>query len=216
MYPNATIPERIADGAVHALGVVGAVFGAAFMLIWASGTVSPAGMTALAIYGTALIATFAASAVYNMMPYDAPRPILRRIDHAAIYLKIAGTYTPLVVMIGSGFAYLILAIVWALAIIGMTFKLFFWRKPGRFGPVLYLVMGWLSVGLIFGLWPIVPDVSMILIVVGGLLYTGGVPFFAATKLRFSTAIWHAFVVAASACFFAAIAYAAPVMAVPAP
>ncbi len=212
MFPDATIPERIADGTMHVIGVIGAIAGAVALLVWARGTVDLAGMAALSIYSIALIATFAASAIYNMIPYDGPRPILRRIDHAAIYLKIAGTYTPLVVMIGTGFAYLVLAVVWALAVIGMVLKLFFWRRPGRFGPALYLIMGWLSVGLVFGLWPVVPGVSMLLIAIGGLLYTGGVPFYAAKKLRFSTAIWHGFVVAASACFFAAIALGAPALA----
>lgn len=204
MYPNATIPERIADGAVHILGVFGAVLGTVLLLNWASGTVSTAALAALAIYGAALIATFTASAIYNMMPYDAPRPVLRRIDHAAIYLKIAGTYTPLVVMIGTGFAYAILGVVWGLAIIGITLKLFFWQTPGRFGPALYLVMGWLSVGLIWAIIPVVPSNVVWLIAAGGLLYTAGVPVYAARSMPFSTPIWHLIVVVASACFFAAI------------
>jgi hemolysin III len=111
MFPNATIPERIADGTVHAIGVLGALTGAIMLLMWASGMVSVGVMIALAISGIALIATFAASGTYNMMPFAGPRPMLRRIDHAALYLKIAGTYTPLVVMIGGWFAYSILAIV---------------------------------------------------------------------------------------------------------
>jgi len=204
MFPNATIPERIADGAVHLIGTLGAIIGAVMLLAWASGMVGAGAMAALAIYGIALICTFAASAVYNMMPYDGPRPMLRRIDHAAIYLKIAGTYTPLVVMIGTGFAYLILAVVWALAILGMTLKLFFWQTPGRYGPVLYLIMGWLAVFLIWALVPVVPSNVIWLIAAGGLLYTAGVPIYAARSLPFSTAIWHGFVVVASACFFAAI------------
>lgn len=202
MYPTATIPERIADGAVHILGVTGAILGTIFLLN--IGQLTPA----IAIYGIALIATFSASAIYNMMPFDAPRPLLRRIDHAAIYLKIAGTYTPLVVMIGSGFAYLILAIVWGLAALGITLKLFFWRSPGRFGPALYLIMGWLSIGLIWQLVPIAPANVVWLIAAGGLIYTLGVPVYAAKSMPFSTAIWHGLVVVASACFFAAIALGA--------
>ena len=202
MYPTATIPERIADGAVHVLGVTGAIMGTIFLLN--IGQLTPA----IAVYGIALIATFSASAIYNMMPFDAPRPMLRRIDHAAIYLKIAGTYTPLVVMIGSGFAYLILAIVWGLAALGITLKLFFWRSPGRFGPALYLIMGWLSIGLIWQLVPIAPAYVVWLIAAGGLIYTLGVPVYAAKYMPFSTAIWHGLVVVASACFFAAIALGA--------
>lgn len=207
MYPTPVRSERIADGIVHALGVIGAVAGAALLMIWFAGVASPAQMSAIAVYGATLIATFAASALYHLSPWHQARPLLRRLDHAAIYLKIAGTYTPLVVLIGSGFAYLVLAVVWGLALIGVILKLFFWRAPGRFGPTLYLVMGWLSLALIWSLWPIVPVATMVLIAVGGLLYTAGVPFYAAKRLRYATAIWHGFVVVASACFFIAIAMA---------
>ena len=206
-YPTSAISERIADGTVHALGVIGAVSGAVVLLVWSSGLASPGQVVALSVYGATLIATFVASALYHLAPWHGIRPVLRRFDHAAIYLKIAGTYTPLVVLIGSGFAYAILGIVWALAMVGMVLKLFFWRSPGRFGPALYLIMGWLSVALVWSLWPLVPGTAMALIALGGLLYTGGVPFYASETLKFSTAIWHGFVVAASGCFFAAISLA---------
>ncbi|MDP5361690.1 MAG: hemolysin III family protein [Paracoccaceae bacterium] len=208
MYPTYARSERIADGTMHAVGVLGAITGAVVLIVWSSGNASPAQVAALSIYGATLIATFVASAMYHMTPWEPLRPVLRRFDHAAIYLKIAGTYTPLVVMIGSGFAYAILSLVWGLAIVGMILKLFFWRTPGRFGPALYLIMGWLSLALIWSLWPIVPMSSMVLMAVGGLLYTAGVPFYASETMKFSIAIWHGFVVTASACFFAAIALAA--------
>lgn len=205
MYPTYTRPERIADGTMHALGVIGAVTGTILLIVWAIGIVPTGYITAIFIYGATLIATFAASAMYHMTPWESVRPTLRRFDHAAIYLKIAGTYTPLVVIIGSGFAYAILAIVWGLAVIGMVLKLFFWQTPGRFGPALYLIMGWMSVFLIWSLWTIIPGIAMALIAIGGLTYTSGVAFYAAKNMRFSNAIWHGFVVAASACFYSAIA-----------
>jgi hemolysin III len=205
MYPSYARSERIADGTMHAIGVLGALTGAVLLMVWSAGAASAGQMFAIAIYGATLIATFAASAMYHFTPWERIRPLLRRFDHAAIYLKIAGTYTPLVVLIGSGFAYAVLALVWALAVCGVVLKLFFWRTPGRFGPALYLIMGWLSLALIWSLWPLVPVSAMILMGVGGLLYTAGVPFYASETMKFSIAIWHGFVVAASACFFAAIA-----------
>jgi hemolysin III len=204
LYPTDALSERIADGTVHAIGVIGALTGAILLIIWSAFNASPGQIAAIAIYGGTLIATFAASAVYHLTPWEGIRPILRRFDHAAIYLKIAGTYTPLVVIIGHWFAYVVLAVVWALAAVGVVLKLFFWRTPGRFGPVLYLVMGWLSIALVWWLWPVVPLSAMVLIGIGGLLYTGGVPFYATHTMKYSTAIWHGFVVAASACFFMAI------------
>ncbi|MBC7280391.1 hemolysin III family protein [Hoeflea sp.] len=201
MYPDYSRSERVADGSMHAIGLIGAISGSMLLLIWSSRVASPWEMTAIAIYAITLIATFAASAFYHMTPWKSLRPALRRIDHAAIYLKIAGTYTPLVVMIGSGLAYVILGIVWALALIGITLKLLFWSTPGRMGPALYLVMGWMSIILLWTSWSEVP---FGFIAAGGLLYTVGVVFYAAKTMKFSNAIWHGFVIAASACFFAAI------------
>ena len=205
MYPTYTRPERIADGTMHALGVIGAIAGTIVLIVWATDVATSGNIAALSVYGATLITTFVASAMYHMTPWEGIRPTLRRFDHAAIYLKIAGTYTPLVAMIGTGFAYAILAIVWGLAVIGMVLKLFFWRTPGRVGPLLYLIMGWLSVFLVWSLWAIVPGTAMMLIAIGGLTYTLGVVFYAAKAMKFSNAIWHGFVVVASACFFAAIA-----------
>ena len=204
MYPTQVRSERIADGTVHVIGVIGAVAGGIMLLGWAAGTAETAQIAAIAIYAVTLMATFVASAAYHLTPWHQVRPLLRRVDHAAIYLKIAGTYTPLVVMIGSGFAYLVLALVWALALIGVVLKLFFWRAPGRFGPALYLVMGWLSLALVWSLWPVVPLATIVLIALGGLLYTAGVPFYATQRLSYATAIWHGFVLVASACFYIAI------------
>ena len=201
MYPTYTRSERVADGSMHAIGVTGAVLGAILLLVWATPVASPWEITAISVYAITLIGTFTASAFYHMTPWESLRPALRRIDHAAIYLKIAGTYTPLVVMIGSGLAYVVLGIVWALAVIGMVLKLVFWSRPGQFGPALYLIMGWMSVVLVWSSWEALPFGY---ILAGGLLYTVGVVFHAAKNMKFANAIWHGFVVAASACFFVAI------------
>ena len=140
-----------------------------------------------------------------MTPWEALRPVLRRIDHAAIYLKIAGTYTPIVILIGSLTSFTVLAVVWLLAAFDMVQKIFFWHTPGRFGPALYLIMGWLSLTLIWSVWPILPLEALALMAGGGLLYTVGVVFCNWETLRFSLAIWHGFVLTASACFYGAIA-----------
>lgn len=124
-YPTYARSERVADGTMHMLGVTGAFTGAVLLTIWTVGRVSGEQTAALVVYGLALIATFIASAFYHMTPWESIRPTLRRIDHAAIYLKIAGTYTPLVVTVGSLSSYFVLVIVWALAVFGMIRKLFF-------------------------------------------------------------------------------------------
>ena len=98
-YPQFSRAERIADGTVHGLGVVFAITGAVLLLVLAAGQADGSLIAGLAVYAGALIATFVASAIYHMTPWEPARPWLRRLDHAAIYLKIAGTYTPFVIMI---------------------------------------------------------------------------------------------------------------------
>ncbi len=205
-YPAYAPAERIADGVIHALGVVFAITGAVLLILFSTlnGDLGIDRIAAVSVYGAALIATFTASAFYHMTPWTRIRPVLRRLDHAAIYLKIAGTYTPLVVLIGSAFAYVVLAVVWSIALAGALAKIFFWRTPGRLGPTLYLLLGWLSVALVWSLATTLPALATTLIVIGGLLYSLGVIFYSWDSLRFSNAIWHGFVLVASVCFFAAI------------
>ena len=208
-YPSFPRAARIADGLIHLLGVILAITGAAGLIIaaviWAKqGLIGGGTVAAVSVYGAALIATFVASACYHMTPWERLRPALRRIDHAAIYLKIAGTYTPLVMLIGSGFSYVVLGFVWALALGGAVIKLFFWAAPGRLAPMLYLGLGWLSLLLIWSLAHRLPPSATGLIVAGGLLYSAGVIFFNWESFKFSNAIWHGFVLVASVCFFAAI------------
>jgi hemolysin III len=203
-YPDFARSERVADGVIHLLGVIFAIIGAVLLIIFAAIWVGKAQIAAVSIYGAALIATFVASACYHMTPWERLRPVLQKIDHAAIYLKIAGTYTPLVVLIGSGFGYVMLGLVWILAVLGAAAKLFFWAKPGRLAPLLYLLLGWLSLSLIWSLAQNLPLPATVLVVIGGLLYSAGVIFFSWEKLKYAYAIWHGFVLAASACFFAAI------------
>ncbi|MEM8542333.1 MAG: hemolysin III family protein [Pseudomonadota bacterium] len=204
-YPNYARSERVADGIIHILGVSGALLGTALLLTWASFRLGVGEVTALTIYCLTVIAGFTASACYHMTPWEHFRPVLRRIDHAAIYLKIAGTYTPLVVMIGSLSSYLILTLVWGLAAFGTVTKLFYWQLPTRSsGTLFYLAMGWISVLIIYPLGFVMPESAIWLIIVGGLTYTSGVVFYKWESLKYSNAIWHGFVFVASGCFFAAI------------
>jgi hemolysin III len=153
----------------------------------------------------ALIATFVASAFYHMTPWERFRPTLRRIDHAAIFLKIAGTCTPLAALAGTAFSWGVLAVVWIVALGGALSKVLWWHEPGRLGLALYLGLGWLGVLILWPLAAALPPPALALTVAGGGLYTLGCVFFCWESLKFSNAIWHGFVLAASGCFFAAIA-----------
>jgi len=204
-YPAFSRSERIADAAVHGVGIVFAIIATILLVVWASGDTSVGTIIGLSIYGAALIGSFVASACYHFTPWEGPRHVLRRIDHAAIYLKIAGTYTPLVILIGSAFAYGVLTLVWGLAAVGAITKLFFWGRPSRWGVALYVGLGWLSVALISSLIPLVSGLTLALIVAGGLVYSFGAIVFSIDGLKYQNAIWHGFVLTASVCFCIAIA-----------
>lgn len=196
--------ETIADGAVHATGLICAI-PASLLLIWQTDGGQDALTTTTIVYVCSLLLAFTASAIYHMTPADHIRPMLHRIDHAAIYFKIAGTYAPIVAMIGTGFAYAVLGIVWALAAVGAIAKLSFSGTDAKWSLALYLGMGWLSVLLIWPMWQALSGWALLLIVVGGVIYSVGTYVYAHPGMRYQNAIWHSFVLVASTCLFGAIA-----------
>ena len=198
--------EVLADGAVHLVGVALGILGALALIVTA--TLTHLGWTERAsvlIYAGALVSMLGVSAAYNMWPVSRRKWILRRIDHALIYLMIAGTYTPLVTLVGTGpVAWSLLALIWTVAAIGIALKLL---MPGRWDRVsiaLYLTLGWSGVlayeSVIAGLSP----KALWLLAIGGLLYSFGVVFHVWRTLPFQNAIWHAFVLAAAACHYGTV------------
>src|SRR6187200_770765 len=196
--------ERIADGSVHILGVAASLVAATALMI-AALKLPPASIVSLAIYGFGLIAVFACSAAYHLVTEARLKAILRRFDHAAIYVKIAGTYTPFaMVKMGDAAGLALLAAVWAITAFGATAKLLWPGRLERTSYVLYLAQGWAIVAA-FG--PFASAVSgrvLALLAAGGVIYTLGVVFHLWERLPYHNAIWHGFVVAASGCHFAAI------------
>lgn len=195
-----SVPEIWADGVVHALGLAFAVVGAAVLcvvLLQASGGRLPA----VGVYLATLILSLAVSAAYNLWPVSRAKWILRRLDHAAIFLLIAGTYTPFMALLGE---WTVLAAIWAVAVFGIALKVLL---PGRFDRLtiaLYLALGWSGAALAPDLVPIASPSVLWLIAIGGLLYSFGVVFHVWDRLRFHNAIWHGFVLAAAAVHYAAV------------
>ena len=200
-YPHPTA-DTLADGTIHVLGLGFAIPATILLTTYAASQGEQ--LTPTLVYAACFVLSLLASAIYHLLPFDRTRALLGRIDHAAIYFKIAGTYTPFVVLIGTGFAYGILAVVWALAIIGAVAKLSFWSTESKASLYLYLGMGWLSVLLVWPMWQSLPPMALTLIGAGGLIYSLGTVIFAHPGMRFQNAIWHSFVLTASICFFAAI------------
>ncbi|MEH3148167.1 MAG: hemolysin III family protein [Methylobacterium frigidaeris] len=204
---NWTYTERelLADGVVHVLGVSLGVVGA--LVLVASTLLSDlarTGQAAVAVYAAGLVAMLSVSAAYNMWPIGRRKWLLRRADHATIFLMIAGTYTPLVALVGTGFAVWLLAGIWLVALAGAVVKL---TLPGRFDRLaigLYLALGWSGLMAYPSVIAALSAPALWLLAAGGLLYSAGVIFHVWRQLPFQNAIWHGFVLAAAACHYGAV------------
>jgi len=196
--------EIIADGVVHAAGIILGLVGAVAIVIVALGS-RPIESASTLIYIIGLVAMLGFSAAYNMWPISPTKWLLRRFDHSAIYLLIAGTYTPFLALMKSGLASAGLAIgIWSSALLGVFLKL---ALPGRFDRLsiaLYFLLGWSGVIAYNYLPPVLPSSSLWLLAIGGILYSLGTLFHAWEQLRFQNAIWHGFVLLAAGCHYSAV------------
>jgi hemolysin III len=195
--------ELLSDAVVHVTGLV-LVLVAIPVLIVLTAILrgDAAALLGVSVYGAAMVAMIACSALYNMTPGAARAWLYRRLDHSAIYIKIAGTYTPFTLLSGHGLA--LTAGVWGAAVLGVGLKIV---SPERFrwaALALYLGMGWVGVVAGQALIAALPTPVWGLMVVGGLLYTAGVAFYLWERLPFHTTIWHGFVLAATFVFYAAV------------
>ena len=201
-----TRAEYVSDAVVHVTGLV-LVFGAVPPLIWLTAMNGPApAIIGVSVYGATLILMILASALYNMILSDRWARVLCRLDHSAIYLKIAGTYSGFALIAGQSLG--LLALLWSIAAAGISLKI---AAPGRFrmlGILLYLGMGWAGVLMGWDLFNTLPPLAFGLIVAGGLLYTVGVGFFLWERLPHNLAVWHVFVLVASILFFTAMSVTA--------
>jgi len=203
-YPDYTRAERIADGIIHVVGITASVVAVVAVLIAAIPTLDVFSTTALAIYGFTVVTLFSVSAAYHMVSHEDVKAVLRKCDQAAIFFKIAGTYTPLVILIGSAFSYGVLAFVWAAAIFGAIGKFAFGHRLEGITVAIFLVLGWASVTLAWPIFATMPIAVSMLILAGGLLYSIGVVFHVWSGLKYQNAIWHGFVLSASCCHFVAV------------
>lgn len=200
--------EIVADAVVHGLGVAASLVAVPLLLAFSLPHVPAAAGASLVVYGLAMILMFSASAAYHMIPHLHWKPVLRRFDQAAIFVKIAGTYTPLLVVVGGLFAKALLSLVWVAALGGAIGKLALGHGFERFTVPFYLALGWAGLLVAIPLAQSMPASGVLLLVAGGLLYTIGVGLFYRARQRFQNAIWHGFVLAAASCHFAAVAQAA--------
>jgi hemolysin III len=197
--------DEIVNTVTHAVGVGLALAGLAVLLTLAGTRGNARQLVSYSIYGVSLVLLYGVSTAYHGVRLPRVKRLLRTMDHAAIYLLIAGTYTPFALISLRGtWGWSLLAIIWALAATGVVFKVFFIGRFARTSVVVYLAMGWLALVAVRQLFAQLPPPGLALLFAGGLFYTFGILFFAFDYKRFHHAIWHLFVLAGSICHFFAV------------
>lgn len=190
-----TLAELIADGIVHAVGLVMAIAAGSVLVVFAAVQTAPEVVPELVLYVGSLIAVLSVSLAFNLWPDSRAKRFLARLDQAAIFLFIAGTYTPFLAVIGGTPATdLLLAFVWGAALVGVALKLIVPERFGRLAIILYLAIGWSGVVVFQTLAASLPATTLWLILAGGISYSAGIVFHLWDRLKFQNVVWHAFVV----------------------
>ncbi len=193
------------DGAIHVLAILAGLIGAAALLTIAARRGGTQDVAAVAIYSVGLLSMLGCSCAFNLGRFTRHADWLKRLDHSAIFLMIAGTYTPFTLLDLTGaWSLSLTSVVWTVALAGVALRLFHSRLFDRVSLGLYLALGWLGVIALPPLIHALDTPALVLLVVGGGLYTAGLIFHLWERLPFQNAIWHGFVVAAAATHFAAI------------
>lgn len=204
-FPVYTRAERVADAAVHACGITIAIVGALLILVFGLRDASTCQIVGLPLYAGGLVAMLSCSALYNLAQRRARKEIFRRLDRAAIFLMIAGTYAPLTLCtIGGDWGIGLFVGQWCLAALGFVLVFGFPRRFEWVLLLLYLLMGW---SILLALGPLIHGTdqrALMLLLAGGLIYTGGVGIYSAKRMPFHNALWHLCVLAAATTHYFAI------------
>ena len=196
---------EVANTITHGIGLLLSIVGFVVLLVLAALRGTAWHIVACSIYGATLICLYTASTLYHAVISPRVKRALRIFDHSAIYLLIAGTYTPfLLVSLRGPWGWSLFGVIWGLALAGVLFKIWFVERFVILSTAVYIAMGWLVVIAAKPVITHVPFTALIWLLAGGLAYTGGVIFFAAKRIPYSHAIWHLFVLAGSICHYFAV------------
>lgn len=209
MFENEySVREEVANSVSHGLGVIFGVIGLYLLMTQAIGyDADSLTVVSLSIYGTSIILLFLASTLYHAIPYQKAKRGLKTFDHCAIYLLIAGTYTPfLLISLGTPLAIGLMAVIWLIALFGIIFKFAFIYRFEKLSLWIYLSMGWLSLIVIYQLSMTIEIGGLLLLAGGGVIYSIGVFFYVSNRIPFNHAIWHGFVLVGCVCHFLSIYY----------
>lgn len=188
------------------MGVFAALVGGAALVVYASLGGDPWRIIGVSVFAVALVALYAASTAYHAARSERIKRRLKVLDHCAIYLLIAGSYTPFLLNELRGpWGWSLFGVIWGLALAGMVFKLFFTGRFRLVSTLVYVMMGWLALVAIVPMLRNMHMVTLGWMLAGGIAYTAGTPFYHAVRMRYSHAVWHLFVLAGSVCHAIAVA-----------
>ena len=205
-YNFYTKGEEIANAVTHGVGVILSIVGSVFLILAALKTNDKYSIIGVWVYCISLIILYLGSTLYHSIPGRVVKKILRILDHSSIYLLIAGTYTPIILIFlnSDKMSMYILIALWAIVTLGILFKIFFVGKFGALSTILYILMGWAIVINVKAILSLVPFTPLMFIVLGGIAYTVGCIFYAADKMPYNHFIWHLFVMTGSALHYVAV------------
>jgi hemolysin III len=197
--------DELASALTHGIGLLLSLAGVPVLIVLAATRGSVWHVIGVSIYGASLIALYAASTIYHSVQHPPAKRVLRLMDHSAIYLLIAGTYTPftLVTLRGS-WGWTLLGLIWLVALLGIAWKLVHVGRYMVVSTLLYIAMGWLVLVAVRPLFRALPMSGLVWLFAGGLAYTLGTIFFGLSRLRLNHAIWHVCVIAGSCCHYVAV------------
>jgi hemolysin III len=203
--PFYSLREEIANSVTHGVGAALSVAGLIVLVIFALRHGDRYSVIGFSIFGASLLILYLASTLYHAIQHRGAKRILRRCDHAAVYLLIAGTYTPfLLISLRGTIGLPLLAVVWGMALLGVVWKMFFTGRYEVIATIVYVLMGWMCLLAYKQMVNHVPPLGLTLLFAGGIVYTIGVLVYALEKMPYNHAVWHLFVLGGSACHYAAV------------
>jgi hemolysin III len=200
-----SLGEEIANSVSHGAGLVATLALTPFLVLAAVQRGGVSEIVGASVFAGSMAVLYLASTLYHALPRNRAKRLFRIIDHSAIFLLIAGTYTPFTLGALRGpWGWTLLAVVWSLAALGIVLKSVSGIRYPRLSTALYVGMGWLAIVAIRPLWQHLPVAGWLWLLAGGLAYTGGVVFYAAERVRYGHFVWHLFVLMGSACHAVAV------------
>ena len=203
--PRYAFGDELASSVLHGIGILLSIAGLATLVAYAAMLGDARAVVASAVFGSTLILCYTASTLYHAIPGELPKRVLRTLDHIAIFLLIAGTYTPFtLIALPGAWGWSLFGAIWALAIAGSALELGLLKRSRKLAVLLYVAMGWVGMIAFKPLSAHLETGGMVLLIAGGVAYTAGVPFYLARRMPYHHTVWHFFVLAGSVLHYLAV------------